>query len=92
MAVVWIPALLQPLTGGQEKVSVPGETLRQVIDHLEARFPGMQGRLCDGDRLRPSMVAVVDGLVSRQGLRKRLEDSSEVHFLPAMSGGNEVVG
>ncbi len=87
MPTVWIPSLLQSLTAGQEKVTVAGETLRQVIDNLEQRFPGIQDRLCEGDRLRPSMVAVVDGEVSRQGLRQRLEEGSEVHFLPAISGG-----
>jgi molybdopterin synthase sulfur carrier subunit len=87
MAVVWIPSLLQPLTGGEEKVDVPGETLLQVIDQLEDRFPGIKARLCEGDKLRPSMTAVIDGLTNRQGLRRRLEASSEIHFLPAMSGG-----
>jgi molybdopterin synthase sulfur carrier subunit len=62
-----------------------------VIENLEARFPGIRARLCEGDRLRPSMVAVVDGETCRQGLRQRLNDSSEIHFLPAMSGGIEPV-
>ena len=72
MPIVWIPSLLHPLTQGQEKIHLPGETLRQVIEHLEERFPGIQERLCEGERLRPSMVAVVDGVVSRQGLRHKL--------------------
>ena len=87
MARVFIPSLLQPYTGGQEKLEVPGETLRQVIANLEQRFPGLQDRLCEADRLRPAIVAVVDGEVSRQGLRHKVTESSEVHFLPAMSGG-----
>lgn len=87
MPNVWIPSLLQSITDGQEEVAVPGETLRQVIENLELRFPGIHSRLCDGDRLRPSMVAVIDGEVSRQGLRHHLEEGSEVHFLPAISGG-----
>jgi hypothetical protein len=33
------------------------------------------------------MVAVVNGEVSPQGLRHRLAPESEIHFLPAMSGG-----
>jgi sulfur-carrier protein len=87
MSTVWIPSLLQPLTDGQPKVIVPGETLRQVIEALEERFPGIQSRLCEGDRLRPSIVAVVNGEVSRFGLRHRLEPESEIHFVPAISGG-----
>ena len=71
MPVVWIPSLLQPLTGGEEKISVPGETLRQVIEALAERYPGIKSRLCEGERLRPSMTVVVDGVVSHQGLRHR---------------------
>ena len=87
MPMVWIPALLRDLTGGQERVTVPGETVRQVIEHLEARFPGIQSRLLEGDRLRPGLVVVVDGEVSRERLRHRLTETSEVHFVPAISGG-----
>jgi molybdopterin synthase sulfur carrier subunit len=87
MPVVWIPALLRDLTGGQERVTVPGETVRQVIEHLEVRFPGIQDRLLEGDRLRPGLAVVVDGEVSRERLRHRLTETSEVHFVPAISGG-----
>lgn len=87
MPVVWIPALLRDLTGGTDQVTVPGATVRQVIEQLEKRFPGMQERLCDGDRLRPSIVVVVDGAVSRQRMRQALADTSEVHFLPTIGGG-----
>lgn len=87
MPVVWIPALLRDLTGGTDQVTVPGATVRQVIEQIEKRFPGMQERLCDGDRLRPSIVVVVDGAVSRQRMRQVLADTSEVHFLPTIGGG-----
>ena len=87
MAVVWIPALLRELTGGQESVTVPGETVRQVIENLERAYPGIEARLCEDGRLRPNVSVAVDGRVSRQGLRQRLADTSEVHFLPAISGG-----
>jgi molybdopterin synthase sulfur carrier subunit len=87
MAVVWIPALLRELTGGQESVTVPGETVRQVIENLERAYPGIEARLCEDGRLRPNVSVAVDGRVSRQGLRQRLAETSEVHFLPAISGG-----
>ena len=87
MAVVWIPALLRELTGGQESVTVPGETVRQVIENLERAYPGIKARLCENGRLRPNVSVAVDGRVSRQGLRQRLAETSEVHFLPAISGG-----
>jgi sulfur-carrier protein len=87
MPVVWIPALLQDLTGGVERVVLPGENVRQVIDQLEARYPGIKARLVEDDRLRPAIAVIVDGSASHQKLRHKLEETSEVHFLPAISGG-----
>ncbi len=87
MAIVWIPALLRNLTGGQAQVTAPGETVRQVIANLEQAYPGIEDRLCEEGRLRPHIAVVVDGQVSQQRLRHRLTETSEVHFLPALSGG-----
>ncbi len=87
MAVVFIPALLRDLTGGVQSVSLPGSTVREVVNQLETRYPGVRPRLMEGDQLRPGITIVVDGAVSRLGLRHHLEDISEVHFLPAISGG-----
>jgi molybdopterin synthase sulfur carrier subunit len=85
--VVWIPALLLPLSKGRQKVNVPGETIRQVIDHLELEYPGIRERLLDGGRLRPNISVVVDGFISQDKLRHKLEEHSEVQFIPAISGG-----
>ena len=92
MAVAWIPALYRDLTAGEATVTVPGETVRQLIENLEARYPGIKARLYAEDevRLRPGLVIVVDGAVIRDRsrvLRTPLTDASEVHFLPAISGG-----
>ena len=87
MPVVWIPALMRELTGGHTTVPVDGATVREVIAQLDALYPGMQERLCDGDRLRPSIRVAVDGVVTRVGLRQPVGAQSEVHFLPAVSGG-----
>jgi molybdopterin synthase sulfur carrier subunit len=94
VAIVWIPALYRDLTGGDEKATVPGDTVREVIENLEARYPGVRARLYrDSDeRLRPGVAVVVDGVVIRgqsRALREPLTETSEVHFLPAISGGVE---
>ena len=87
MAEVWIPSLWRGLTGGQARVSVPGETVRQVVENLEAKYPGIKARLCEEDRLRRNISVVVDGRASTKKLRQPLDDASEVHFIPAISGG-----
>ena len=87
MARVFIPVTLRPLTDGHEIVEVVGSTVRRVIDALEARHPGMQVHLRNGDQLRSGLSVVVDGTVAPMGLMQHVEEDSEVHFLPAISGG-----
>lgn len=87
MPDVWIPPLLRDLTCGQERITVPGETIRQVVGELDTRYAGIKDRLCEGDRLRPNIAVAVDGEVSPKGLRQKVSPESEVHFIPAMSGG-----
>src|SRR4030065_2304182 len=87
MPAVWIPAVMRALTGGEEVIQIPGQTVRQVIENLEVRFPGIQNRLCDEDGLRHNILLVIDGELSHRRLRQALSEDSEVHFLPAISGG-----
>ena len=84
---VWIPALHRDLTAGVEQVTVTGETVGALVDELDRVFPGLCDRLCDQGRLRPGIAVVVDGVVAPRGLRQRLTQPSEVHFVPAISGG-----
>ncbi len=87
MATVWIPSLLRDLTGGQETLTVPGATVRQIVEALERTYPGIKDRLCDGDGLRSGIAVAVDTQVARLGLSQPVGDNSEVHFLPAIGGG-----
>lgn len=87
MPVIWIPALLRDLTGGQEQVAVPATTVRQAIDELETLHPGLKTRLIDDGQLRLDFSVVVDGTVSHLRLRQPLLEDSEIHLLPAISGG-----
>jgi sulfur-carrier protein len=88
MPTVWIPPLMRSLAGGQEHIAVPGETVREVIEALDARHPGLKERLCQDDRLSPGLTLTVDGVMSHKGLRQRLNEDSEVHFVPAIGGGS----
>ena len=87
MPTVWIPALLRHLTNDQESVQVPGTSVREVIDVLETKFPGIKACLCQGDKVRPGLAIVIDGQVVRGGLSEAVQENSEVHFIPAVAGG-----
>ncbi|MFZ4657130.1 MAG: MoaD/ThiS family protein [Caldilineaceae bacterium] len=84
---IWIPSLHRDLTDGAEIVTVDGETVGDVVAQLDARFPGMAARLCQDGRIRPYIAVSVDNEVTRRGLRQRLTQPSEIHFIPSLSGG-----
>ena len=86
MALVFIPAAMQTLTHGEAQVRVAGRTVRAVLNHLEARFPGIKERLLQGSELRPDMAVAVDGEIIFD-LTDAVADDSEVHFVPPISGG-----
>ncbi|MGE3536047.1 MAG: MoaD/ThiS family protein [Candidatus Tectimicrobiota bacterium] len=89
MPEVWLPTRLRALTGGRQYVQVAGHTVRQVIDNLEAAFPGLKAELYDAeeDLVMPGMAVVVDGETSQLGLLEQVRENSEIHFLPALGGG-----
>jgi molybdopterin converting factor small subunit len=87
MPVIWIPALLRTLTEGHETVHVSGGTVGEVIDALDARYPGLKARLCDVNGLKPGVAVAIDATLVRGGLSEIVNEASEVHFLPALSGG-----
>ena len=87
MAIVFLSAMLQPLTGGVSQVRVAGRTIRTIINHLEERFPGIKERLLQDDDLRPDVAIAIDGETALDGLAERVGEDSEVHFIPPISGG-----
>ncbi|MEE9249070.1 MAG: MoaD/ThiS family protein [Dehalococcoidia bacterium] len=87
MATVFIPSLMRNLTGGQDRVQVPGSTVRQVINNLDQAYPGIKERLMENDRLKPTFTVSIDGDISRLGVLEKVAENSEVHFLSAIAGG-----
>src|SRR6516164_5392596 len=87
MPKVWIPASLRSLSNQQESVTVGGRTLREVIDELDQRFPGIKDRLRDANGLRPGIAVAIDQQFAGLGLLQPIREDSEIHFLPAISGG-----
>ena len=80
---------MQSLTGGRHRVQVEGRTVRQVINNLERDYPGVKEILYDEeeDDLQTGIAVIVDGEASQIGLLERVQETSEVHFLPAIGGG-----
>ena len=87
MATVFIPSLMQSITGGQQTVEIEGATVRQIIENLEKAHPGMKARLVENNRVKPNISVAVDGEVTPMGMLEKVGENSEVHFLPAIGGG-----
>ena len=88
MPTLHIPSAMRRLTGGETRVSVPGETLAEAIDALDERYPGLRERLTEEGKLRGGLALFVDDEMVRTGLRTRLTPESEVYFSPAVAGGS----
>lgn len=80
MARVFFPTSLRQLTGGLEECAIEASTVRELFARLEGRFPGIREQLA-------SAAVAIDGDVVPGALLERLEADSEIHFLPAISGG-----
>jgi len=86
-ALVRLPALLAALfPGADRQVALEGETVADLIDALEARWPGMRDRLCDSTpAVRRHINVFVDG--KRSPLGAAVRPGADVFILTAVSGG-----
>lgn len=87
MATVFIPAPLREYSGGRDRVSVPGGSLRRVFESLDAECPGIIDELIVDDAIRPGIAVFVDGDQTSEGLIERVPEEATVHLLPAIGGG-----
>ena len=78
---------MQELSNGEQRVNVQGNNVRQVIDNLDAVYPGFKERLIEDGRVKPNISVAIDGEITPLGMIEKVSEGSEVHFLPAISGG-----
>ena len=87
---VRVPTILRPYTQGVSEVSAEGSTLTEVLDSLDASYPGIKGRVLDesGELRRFVNVYVDDDDVRfASGLQTAVKDGGQVSIIPAVAGG-----
>jgi len=86
-AVVRLPLLLTTLFPDAERVvRIEARTVGDVMNGLEARWPGMRDRLCDTTpAIRRHVNVFVEGRRAR--LDTPLTPGADVYVLTAVSGG-----
>lgn len=71
-------------------MTLPGSTVREVLDALFAHYPQVRGYVLDDQgALRHHMVIFVDGrqIKDRAHLRDPVSPDSEIYVMQALSGG-----
>lgn len=86
-ATVFIPPSLRRFTNEARTITVNGDTLRAVIDDLEAQCPGLLETLVDNGQLRSGIAVAIDGVVSGVGLLAPVPENADLHIIPAIGGG-----
>jgi len=87
LAKIFIPTMLQSLTAGVKQVDLDARNVRQIIERLEELYPGMKDRLVEEGEIRSNLAIAIDGDVAIMGMLEKVEENSEVHFVPAIGGG-----
>jgi sulfur-carrier protein len=85
--VVTLPnALVCLFPGCGRRLELSAATVGELIEALDARWPGMRDRLCDPTpRLRRHINVFVEG--ERAGLDTPLAPGARVFVIPAITGG-----
>ena len=87
MPIIFVPSLMQKLCNGEQKLIIEGTNLRQVINNLDLQYTGFKDRLVEDGKIKPNISVAVDGEITPLGMIQKVGINSEIHFLPAISGG-----
>ena len=80
MATVHFGSGLQRHTDGLEKLELDAPRVRELLQALVDRFPGLASQL-------EEMAVAIDGDIFNDAPYHKLRPDSEVHFVPKIGGG-----
>jgi molybdopterin converting factor small subunit len=89
MTTVRIPPTLRAETDGAATIEAEGETVRDLMDDLTARFPALKERIYPDGELARFVNVYVEGedVRTQDGLETAVREGGTVILLPAMAGG-----
>ena len=89
-ALVRIPTVLRPATGGATVVTVEGATIGEVLDSLTSAYPSIRGQLLNEDGTLHRFLNVYvndDDVRYLGGVDAPVAEDDEITLLPAVAGG-----
>lgn len=87
---ITIPAPLRRFTADDAQIEVQADTIGQVLDEMDTKYPGFKDRICDENgEIRRFFNIYVDGEDIRfmNDLETKVPEGAEVSIIPAISGG-----
>jgi adenylyltransferase/sulfurtransferase len=88
---IHIPTPLRAYTGGQQTVSVPGETVAEALQHLTGAHPELQQHLYTGEGKLRSFVNIYlndDDIRYLPGKETTpTQETDELTIIPSIAGG-----
>jgi molybdopterin synthase sulfur carrier subunit len=88
--IVRIPTPLRRLANGQGEVSVEAKNIKELIDALEASYPGFKERLVDENgelRRFVNLYLNDEDIRFLKGIDTELKDGDTLSIVPAIAGG-----
>ncbi|MBA2560791.1 MAG: MoaD/ThiS family protein [Propionibacteriales bacterium] len=89
-ARVRVPTILRTYTAGESEVAADGDTLSDVLDSLDASYPGIKARIVDEQGALRRFVNVYvgnDDVRFLDGLKTPVGSDAQVSVIPAVAGG-----
>lgn len=87
---VRIPSPLQKLTKDKAEIEAEGRSVKELINNIEEKFPGIRERICDDSGKVRKFINIY---VNEEDIRflkqdeTTLKDGDEVSIIPAIAGG-----
>ena len=94
MAVsVYIPSPFRRLTANREYVEVEGTSVSEILDSLDASYPGFGDLVYDQDRQVPRHINIYvnnQEIHDLNGTDTQVSDGDQVAVIPALAGGADI--
>lgn len=87
-ATLFVPSMLRRLTDNQDRLTVSGHNLREVMQEVGGQYPQLRDAVIENGRVRPGIALAVNGVPQTSlGLLAPVPEGAEIHILPAIAGG-----
>ena len=90
MPTIRVPSALRGITGGKADVDTTARTVRDALDDIDRRYPGIVARVLDDKGAVKPFIRIFVGsedIGGLAGLDTPVGEHDEISILPALAGG-----